>query len=77
MENEVDKCYWTGRVLATLAVNKLFVRLRKCSFGKLEVEFLGMVIWKGKVGVSPDKIKAILDEKPLTSKKGVRQFWVS
>jgi hypothetical protein len=71
MENEADNWYWTGHVLATLTANKLFVQLKKCSFEKTKVKFLGMVIWKGEVGISQDKIKAILNEKPPVSKKGV------
>jgi hypothetical protein len=74
MENEVDNWYWTGCVLAMLTANKLFMGLKKCSFEKSEVLFLGMIIRKGEVGVSPDKVKAILNEKPPTSKKGVQCF---
>jgi hypothetical protein len=33
-----------------------------------------MVIQKGQVGVSPDKVKVILEEKPLTTKKGIHCF---
>jgi hypothetical protein len=44
MENKADNRYWTGQVLAMLAANKLFVHLKKCSFKKAEVEFLGMII---------------------------------
>jgi hypothetical protein len=33
-----------------------------------------MVIHKGEVGISPDKVKVILNEKPPTSKKGVQCF---
>jgi hypothetical protein len=54
--------------------NKLFVREKKCSFEKPEVEFLGMIIRKGEVGVSPDKVEAILREKLPVTKKGVRHF---
>jgi hypothetical protein len=71
MENKSDNHYWMGHILATLAANKLFICLKKCSFEKPEVEFLGMMIRKGEVGVSPDKVKAIANEKPPTSKKGV------
>jgi hypothetical protein len=45
-----------GRVLATLLAKKLFIWLKKCSFEKTEVKFLGMVIQKGEVGISPDKV---------------------
>jgi hypothetical protein len=74
MKNESENQYWTGRVLAKLATNKLFVWLKKCSFEQTEVEFLSMVIWKGEVGVSPGKVRVIHDEKAPTSKKGIRRF---
>jgi hypothetical protein len=63
--------YWTGQVLATLSANKLFVRLKKCSFEQEEIEFLRMTIWRGEVGVSQEEVKAIMDEKPPTTKKGI------
>jgi hypothetical protein len=73
-KNEADNWYWTGWVLLALSSNKLFVRLKKCSFKQMEVEFFRMVICKGKVGVSSGKVKAILEEKPPMIKKGVWHF---
>jgi hypothetical protein len=74
MENNADNWYWTRQVLATLVANKLFIWLKKCSFEQPKIEFLGMVIQKGEVGVSLDKVKAMVKEKPPTMKKGVQCF---
>jgi hypothetical protein len=66
--------YWTGRVLAKLEENRLFCREEKCQFEESEIEFLGVLLKEGQIGISPKKVAAILGEVPPTTKKGMRRF---
>jgi hypothetical protein len=66
--------YWTGRVLTKLEENQLFCRKEKCQFEKTEVEFLGVMLSPGRVGISPRKVTAIKNEEPPKNKKGIRRF---
>jgi hypothetical protein len=66
--------YWTGRVLSKLEENWLFVREEKCQFKEEEIEFLGVLLKEGQIGISPKKTAAIAEEKPPTTRKGVRRF---
>jgi hypothetical protein len=66
--------YWTGRVLTKLEENRLFCRKEKCQFEKSEVEFLGVMLSSGRVGISPSKVTAIQNEEPPKTKKGIRRF---
>jgi hypothetical protein len=63
--------YWTGRVLAKLEENRLFFQKEKCQFKENEVEFLGVLLQPGKIGISLKKVEAIQNEKPPTTKKGI------
>jgi hypothetical protein len=67
-------CLWVERVLNKLKANQLFCRERKCQFEVDSVEFLGMKVAEGIVGISPLKVDTILREEPLKTKKGVRRF---
>jgi hypothetical protein len=69
--NVTTNCYWTGKVLLKLSENHLHCRAEKCQFEKSEVEFLGVLLGKGTLRVSPRKVQAICDEKPPTTQKGV------
>jgi hypothetical protein len=72
--NLESNCYWTGRVLAKLGENQLFCWEEKCQFEQGLIEFLGMEVTAGKVGVSQRKVKAIQKEVSPKTKKGVQQF---
>ena len=62
-------------VLECLARHNLRVKLKKCSFFKEEMPFLGHVLQKGSVRVEPDKVAALQKwRSPLTTVKQVRQF---
>ena len=46
---------WTRKVLECLWEYKLFLKLEQCFFDKAEVEYLGMIIKEGHVGMDPVK----------------------
>ena len=63
------------KVLSCLSRHNLRVKLKKCSFFKTEMPFLGHVLTKGSVKVEPEKIEALGRwKRPLTTVKQVRQF---
>jgi hypothetical protein len=64
---------WTRKVLKKLEANQLYCQ-EKCIFEVEEVEFLGVTIGQGTIKISKKKMKAIQDEKPLTTRKGLRRF---
>ena len=63
------------KVLRCLSRHNLRVKLKKCSFFKSEMPFLGHVLSEGKVSVEPEKVEALQRwKRPLTTIKQVRQF---
>ena len=64
----------TRKVLEHLQKHKLFLKLEKCFFNKVEVEYLGMIVKEGHVRMDPVKLAAIQEWKPPSSVKGVRSF---
>ena len=62
------------KVLECLWEHKLFLKLEKCFFDKAEVEYLGMIIREGHVGMDPVKLAAIQEWKPPSFVKGVWSF---
>lgn len=44
-----------------LKKNILFAKKSKCSFGKLEVEYLGNIVTRKGVSTDPNKIKVVND----------------
>ena len=65
---------WTRKVLECLRKYKLFLKLEKCFFNKAEVEYLGMIVKEGHMGMDPVKLAAIQEWKPPSSVKGVQSF---
>ena len=64
-----------GQVLQKLAQHNLRVKLKKCSFYRAEMPFLGHVLGGGCVRVESEKIEALERwNRPLTTVKQVRQF---
>jgi hypothetical protein len=49
------------RILHLLSQHQIFLKQSKCSFGTLEVEYLGHIVGKAGVRVDPKKIEAIQD----------------
>ncbi|GMI77908.1 hypothetical protein HRI_001460100 [Hibiscus trionum] len=61
-------------VLQILQANQLFVKLSKCCFGAVEVEYLGYIISRGGVKMDQSKVKSILDWPIPSSVKELRGF---
>ena len=51
----------THEVLQRLLAHDLYLRLEKCEFQQEQIEYLGLVISKGKVTMNPVKIRAVID----------------
>ena len=50
----------------------LHLKLAKCAFDQMEVEYLGLVVKNGEVHMGPIKLRAIENWKPPKSVKLVR-----
>ena len=61
-------------VLQCLHDNDLFTRPEKCSFDKMEVEYLGMFVNRDGIRMDESKVKAIMDWPAPTTVRGVRSF---
>ena len=61
-------------VLKVLAKNQLFANNKKCSFGQLEVEYLGHVICQKGVSTDRCKLQAMVDWPAPSSLKELRGF---
>ena len=56
-----DHLAHVDRVLHLLSQHQIFLKQSKCSFGALEVEYLGHLVGKVGVRVDPKKIEAMQD----------------
>ena len=61
-------------VLQHLRNNDLFARPEKCSFDKMEVEYLGMFVNRDGIHMDDSKVKAIMDWPVPTMIRGVCSF---
>src|SRR5271163_4603913 len=61
-------------VLQKLRENDLYLKPKKCEFRETTVEYLGMVIQKGKISMDPVKLGGIRDWPTPTTVKQVRSF---
>ena len=61
-------------VLQHLCDNNLFACPKKCSFDKMEVEYLGMFVNRDSIRMDDSKVKAIMDWPAPTTVRGVRSF---
>ncbi len=48
--------------------------MEKCAFAQKELKYLDFRIGQDGVTVDPDKIKAIVEQLPLTNQTGIRTF---
>ena len=63
------------QVLECLVQRNLRVKLKKCSFFRQQIPFLGHILAKGCMRVEPEKVEALQRwRRPLTTVKQVRQF---
>ena len=56
----------TWEVLATLHHHKLFLKPEKCKFEWQEIDYLGLVISCGHIGMDPVKVQGVADWPALT-----------
>lgn len=63
------------QVLGTLKQQQFFANLKKCSFGKTEVGYLGHIISKKGVSRDPQKVEAILQWPIPKTIKALHGFW--
>uniref|UniRef100_A0A0W0FC37 Reverse transcriptase domain-containing protein n=1 Tax=Moniliophthora roreri TaxID=221103 RepID=A0A0W0FC37_MONRR len=64
----------TIKVLEHLRLHDLFLKPEKCRFDITEIDFLGMIIRPGYIGMDPVKLAGIRDWKPPMTVRGVRSF---
>jgi reverse transcriptase-like protein len=62
------------RVLQKIQDHDLFLKAKKCSFYKKQVEYLGVIIGQGKVEMDPVKVEGIAKWPVPTTVKDVRSF---
>ena len=64
----------TKKVLQRLWENDLYLKPKKCKFGKTRIEWLGMIIEEGKISMDSGKLKGIKEWPIPTTMKQVRGF---
>jgi hypothetical protein len=64
----------TKKVLQRLKENDLYLKPKKCEFGKTKIEWLGMVIEEGRISMDLGKLKGIQEWPVPTTVKQVRGF---
>jgi reverse transcriptase-like protein len=73
-EDEVIHQQRVDRVLQKIKDHDLFLKAKKCSFHKKQVEYLGVIIGQGKVEMDPVKVEGIAKWPTPTTVKDVRSF---
>ena len=55
-----ERCQdWTKPVLERMQEEDLHLKLTKCAFNQMEVEYLGLVVKSGEVHIDPTKLQAM------------------
>src|SRR4051812_5516213 len=73
-KNDEEHAEHLRLILTKLREHKLYAKYSKCEFWLPEVTYLGHVISKDGIAVTPERIQAILDWTPPTTVKQVRNF---
>src|SRR3954470_10334173 len=73
-KNDEEHAEHLRLILTKLREHKLYAKYSKCEFWLPEVTYLGHVISKDGIAVTPERIQAILDWTPPTTVKQVRSF---
>jgi reverse transcriptase-like protein len=73
-DNEILHQQRIDRVLQKIKDHDLFLKAKKCSFHKKQVEYLGVIIGQGKVEMDPVKVEGITKWPILTTVKDVYSF---
>ena len=71
----LEECQeWTKRVLKRMQEEDLHLKLTRCTFDQMEVEYLGLVVKDGEVHMDPTKLRAVEQWKLPNLVKAVRLF---
>ena len=73
-KNANEHWYRLSKVLKRIEKSGVTLSKEKCEFGTSEVKFLGHVVSSVGIKPDPDKIKAIVDMKPPSTKTEARRF---
>jgi reverse transcriptase-like protein len=73
-EDEAVHQQQVDRILQKIKDHDLFLKAKKCSFHKKQVEYLGIIIGQGKVEMDPVKVEGIAKWPTPTTMKDVRSF---
>ena len=72
-KTEEESQEWTKQVLERMQEEDLHLKLTKCAFDQMQVEYLDIVVKHGEVHMDPTKLNAVHDWAP-TSVKAVQSF---
>jgi hypothetical protein len=70
-EEHIQHIQW---VLEQLRTHQLYAKMKKCEWGKTEVNYLGHIINQGQVAPEPQKIRAVKEWPISTTVKEVQAF---
>jgi reverse transcriptase-like protein/integrase-like protein len=73
-DNKVIHQQWVDWVLQKIKDHNLFLKAKKCSFHKKQVEYLGVIIRQGKVKMDPVKVEGIAKWPVPTNVKDICSF---
>ena len=65
---------YTKQILQKLWDHDLFLKAKKCEFGKTKLEYLGLIVEEGKLLMDPVKVKGFADWPVPKSVKEVQSF---
>ena len=65
---------YTKQILQKLWDHDLFLKVKKCKFGKTKLEYLGLIVEEGKLSMDPVKVKDFADWPIPKSVKEVQSF---
>jgi reverse transcriptase-like protein len=73
-DNEILHRQRVNQVLQKIKDHNLFLKAKKCSFHKKQVEYLGVIIGQGKVKMDPIKVEGIVKWPVPTAVKDIHSF---
>ena len=65
---------YVHEIFDTLAENDLYVKPEKCAFEQEEIEYLGVIVGKGRLCMDPKKLHAVLNYLTLRNATDIRAF---
>jgi reverse transcriptase-like protein len=73
-DDEAVHQQWVNQVLQKIKDHDLFLKAKKCSFHKKQVEYLGIIIRQGRVEMDPIKVEGITKWPVPMTVKDVHSF---